>query len=150
MFYLSRLHEYVFSTELQVPLPALTICSDTKFDKYSVKKANNQRPIDRNGLCDGLNSTGLNLPEIGNMMAFLCPLFRNDDSISFANYSNDNFNQHVDELSVKDALNHCITVNWDSKANYNCDQTMQKVVTESGLCYTFNHLPCSELYKNNV
>lgn len=84
------------------------------------------------------------------MMAFLCPLFKKDVTIPFANYSNDDFNERVDELSVKNAMERCTTLYWDSMENYNCDQTVQKVITESGLCYTFNHLPCSELYKNNV
>lgn len=134
-------------TELQVPLPALTICSDTKFDSHFLINAFKQI---RNDLSHGLNSTDLNQSEKRNIMAFLCPLFQKNNTIPFANHSNDYFNDFVDELSVRDALEHCNTRYWSSLENYHCDQTVQKVITESGLCYTFNHLPCSEIYKENV
>ena len=78
-------------------------------------------------------------------------------NLRYKNYANDSFNENIDptvfyDLTKEMALpleDIAIDCTWLNNPDQNCTDLFKEVLTEDGVCYTFNLYPPEELLRMN-
>ncbi|KFB52419.1 AGAP010967-PA-like protein [Anopheles sinensis] len=129
----------------EVQFPAFTICPTTK---VSAEKLNFTEEIRLLSNQSGLNST-YNPYIVGQLKAVaqVCPFWEYNPSLTELNGTgeNDVVNMLKNLSLARDSVvSHC------GYAGYDCKPYMKEIVTESGLCYSFNMLPEDQIFRTDA
>ncbi|XP_055838659.1 pickpocket protein 28 [Episyrphus balteatus] len=133
-----------------IPFPAVTICSETKsirnetfdftqfyrhlmsFGGRVYEKPSNMSQIDLNRMRSLLQICGNHLVS----------------DMNFPNFEQTNFEERLDEIVPQFERNFPFC-KWVTHLG-NCEDVFFKTYTEEGVCYTFNGLNASEIYRENT
>ncbi|XP_063916929.1 pickpocket protein 28-like isoform X2 [Zophobas morio] len=121
----------------KIPFPAITICPETKsarnkfnFTDLLLKKINDKNLTDSESVQF-------------DYMSLICDEYLNESSTFTVS---EQFYDFVDEVKPMFNVSNCI---YRGK-KLTCDKIFKPIFTEEGVCYTFNMLDRSEIFKENV
>ncbi|KAL1122049.1 hypothetical protein AAG570_003455 [Ranatra chinensis] len=120
----------------QVPFPAVTLCSETK----SRATVFNFTGVVRSNSTDELESV---LRKMAGDVSLVCDPHVRFDGEKFTNESTMEILKEV-APSLENSLLAC---KWKNNVFQNCSTLFTPIITEDGLCYTFNMLDASELFR---
>ncbi|XP_015838363.2 pickpocket protein 28-like [Tribolium castaneum] len=126
-----------------IPFPSVTICPESKvvpsifnYTKVLQKKEN-----------------WLNVTEAENTnftyMSLLCDLRSDEFYLNYTDYQftySDEFFDLIDDVKPKFNIQDCRYMGWDK----NCKELFTPILTDQGVCYTFNMLDRSEIFSEEV
>lgn len=129
----------------QIPFPAVTICPESKISKVCLDYSETIRKINR----EELDTISEKEKEYFNLMGLMCDADNHHDVL--------NITEMPDLDNYYNFLNECKSVDLDISLCYwlgkmvDCDQILNPILTEEGLCYTFNMFDLEDIYsKENV
>ncbi|KAK9875817.1 hypothetical protein WA026_009604 [Henosepilachna vigintioctopunctata] len=122
-----------------IPFPAVTLCPETKITRNCL----NYSSVLRSKIKRNLE----NISEIEeNYFDYMAPLCR------LENHVNSTRNESLEDYT--DFLDKCKSVDLDEMqcqflgVNKNCTEILSPIITDDGLCYTFNMLDVRDIYSN--
>ena len=87
---------------------------------------------------------------IPTMLQLLCPFTRKVNKLHPLQYLDFDFQEIIVRLALKNIFFVCAFLENGRFEPYNCLMNTQKILTESGVCFSYNQLPSWQLYRDDV
>lgn len=132
---------------LKLPTPSIIICPLVRLNQSIINITEITDMIVNKNMTPNLKP---DWQTAVNGIAYMCkknPVIR---KAATADYSDPNIINYIESLSIRDPIEKCGNHEINNFTQSNCSEVIQRVVTRTGVCYVFNHLPARELFRENM
>lgn len=129
-----------------IPFPSFTICGENKLrdDKFNYSRIYYQ--LHQNGDFFSLNISENEVQKLHAISNICDPPTQLKEYVQFKKLQLDqNILPHLEHM-VPDLFRNTLLCQLDAESGVPCTEIFTKTLTDSGLCYTFNHLPTEEIF----
>lgn len=132
---------------LQIPIPALTICPATKFQKQLLNFTDFREKLKNGSSPETISTENYTWSQIHNFYRLNCDLDYLDEDTRNDVAENFSYTEMLEEFSPKAFIVYCV---YQGTKIENCDHLFKKVIIQDGLCYSLNLLAPFDMYNENV